>query len=177
VATMHSGESARFVIAPAYGYGDASGDSEVPPGSTLLFEVELLDVRAEGSVKTVSKDTDLNRLAEIRKEREAAEVKRVAEREAAEARKIASDAQRAEKSRKGGGASGGKEAAKEAAKEALKKKAAEREEKAAAAAVEKEAKRAKAAQLKAGAESRKAAAGDAAAAAPKRPPGYVSDED
>jgi len=40
VATMHTGEKARFRIREDYGYGQG-GSGSIPPGATLVFDVEL----------------------------------------------------------------------------------------------------------------------------------------
>ncbi|MDP2651396.1 MAG: FKBP-type peptidyl-prolyl cis-trans isomerase [bacterium] len=40
---MREGEVRRVIIAPDFGYG-AQGAGTIPPNSTLIFEVELLDV-------------------------------------------------------------------------------------------------------------------------------------
>jgi len=42
VATMKTGEIARFTIKPEYAYGDRA-QASIPANSTLVFEVELLD--------------------------------------------------------------------------------------------------------------------------------------
>lgn len=45
VAGMQVGEKRELLIAPEMAYGDRQVGNLIPPGSTLLFEVELIDVR------------------------------------------------------------------------------------------------------------------------------------
>jgi peptidylprolyl isomerase len=45
VASMKIGGKRTLLIPPALGYGDRGAGGVIPPGSTLLFEVELLGVR------------------------------------------------------------------------------------------------------------------------------------
>ena len=45
VAGMLIGEKRELKIAPELGYGDRGAGGAIPPGATLLFEVELLGLR------------------------------------------------------------------------------------------------------------------------------------
>lgn len=45
IATMLKGEKSVFTISSDYGYGAAGAGGVIPPNATLVFEVELLEVR------------------------------------------------------------------------------------------------------------------------------------
>ncbi|KAF3920009.1 hypothetical protein ABW21_db0201997 [Orbilia brochopaga] len=44
VPTMSVGEKARLTISADYAYGDKGFPNLIPPGSTLIFEMELLKI-------------------------------------------------------------------------------------------------------------------------------------
>ena len=44
VPQLSKGEKARLIVSPDYGYGAAGFKPVIPPNSTLIFEVELLQI-------------------------------------------------------------------------------------------------------------------------------------
>ncbi len=46
---MAIGELRELTIAPEMAYGDRGAGEAIPPGSTLVFEVELFDLQSLGA--------------------------------------------------------------------------------------------------------------------------------
>ena len=53
-ATMRIGEHAILVCKPEYAYGSSSAGPSIPPNSTLLFDVELLDYKEKINVSDMT---------------------------------------------------------------------------------------------------------------------------
>ena len=47
VQLMKVGEKARLVCPSAIAYGDRGAGGEIPPGATLVFDVELLEIKGK----------------------------------------------------------------------------------------------------------------------------------
>ncbi|HEY0601416.1 MAG TPA: FKBP-type peptidyl-prolyl cis-trans isomerase [Herpetosiphonaceae bacterium] len=48
VAQLRVGDKARLTLSPEYGYGARGAGGVIPPNASLIFEVELLDIRSRG---------------------------------------------------------------------------------------------------------------------------------
>ena len=49
---MNKGERAQLIIPASHAYGEGGQPPAIPPNSTLIFDIELLDHRKADLVKT-----------------------------------------------------------------------------------------------------------------------------
>ncbi|MGL4858356.1 MAG: FKBP-type peptidyl-prolyl cis-trans isomerase, partial [Enterobacteriaceae bacterium] len=52
---VHKGSKVKLVIPPALAYGESGVPGSIPPNSTLVFEIELLDIKHEAKEKPAAK--------------------------------------------------------------------------------------------------------------------------
>jgi hypothetical protein len=109
VPKLRVGDQVTLTLAPEFGYGETGDSDDIPGGATLIFKVQLVGIkdRTKGSG-----ESDRERLAQLRAEREAAAAEAKAKKEAAKAagedKKNALREKLANKGKKGKG--GGKKA-------------------------------------------------------------------
>lgn len=74
---LSAGQVAKLSASAAYAYGE-KGAPDIPPNSDLVFQIEVLDVRATHRHVEVEDftATDLSRLEDVRKQREVAQQRR-----------------------------------------------------------------------------------------------------
>ncbi|XP_022257869.1 peptidyl-prolyl cis-trans isomerase FKBP2-like isoform X2 [Limulus polyphemus] len=58
--SMCVGEQRRLTIPPHFGYGDSGAGERIPPNATLIFEVELLEIKDGPPPVNVFKEIDAN---------------------------------------------------------------------------------------------------------------------
>jgi peptidylprolyl isomerase len=106
---MRVGERAELVCRADYAYGDAGSPPDIPPGATLTFDVELLEVKPPRSAGASKVDvaSELARLTLQREERAASAAAAAEERKTSaqkrEEAKAAAAARLASKGQKKGG--------------------------------------------------------------------------
>ncbi|KAJ7527942.1 hypothetical protein O6H91_16G076900 [Diphasiastrum complanatum] len=110
IKTMKVGEVAEITCKPDYAYGEEGSPPDIPPGATLIFEVELLACKPRKGSTVDSVVAEKAKLEELRKEREAAAAKREEEKKKREEAKAAAASRLQAKleAKKGGGKSGSK---------------------------------------------------------------------
>lgn len=58
IASMTVGEKAELVLKPEYAYGDSGAGASIPPGATLIFMVELLQIGKGPKAARLSKSDE-----------------------------------------------------------------------------------------------------------------------
>ncbi|XP_057475535.1 peptidyl-prolyl cis-trans isomerase FKBP20-1 [Actinidia eriantha] len=108
--TMKVGEVAKFTIKPEYAYGSVGSPPDIPPGATLIFEIELVACRPRKGSTVNSVSDEKARLDELKKQREMAAAKKEDEKKKREEAKAAAAARIQAKleSKKGQGKGKGK---------------------------------------------------------------------
>ena len=111
VAAMKVGEHAQLTLASAYGYGENGDGEDIPPGSTLVFDVALVGLKhVVGSGK--AGEEERSRLEALRAERESLAAQKDAEKKQKEQAKADAQAKLqaklAAKNQKGKGGGKGK---------------------------------------------------------------------
>lgn len=69
---LRLGDQVKVTLSPAYAYGEAGSGEDVPPGSSLVFDIEVVEIK-ENNTKGERAALDRERLAALRAEREKAE--------------------------------------------------------------------------------------------------------
>ncbi|KAL8171562.1 hypothetical protein V2J09_023366 [Rumex salicifolius] len=92
VKTMKVGEIAKITCKPEYAYGSAGSPPDIPPESTLIFEVELLACKPRKGLSLEGAVDERARLEELRKQRELAAATKEEEKKKREEAKAAAAA-------------------------------------------------------------------------------------
>ncbi|KAI3987088.1 hypothetical protein MKX01_036878 [Papaver californicum] len=90
--TMKIGEVAKIICKPEYAYGSAGSPPEIPPESTLVFEVELVACRPRKGSNIASVSDERARLDELKRQREMAAATKEEEKKKREEAKAAAAA-------------------------------------------------------------------------------------
>ena len=57
--TMRIGEKAELILKPEYAYGEQGAGADIPPNSTLIFKVEIVQIDSRKAKKFMVSDEDL----------------------------------------------------------------------------------------------------------------------
>ncbi|KAL0402805.1 UNVERIFIED_CONTAM: Peptidyl-prolyl cis-trans isomerase FKBP20-1 [Sesamum radiatum] len=90
--TMKVGEVAKITCKPEYAYGSAGSPPDIPPDSTLIFEIELVACRPRKGSSLSSVSDERARLEELKKQRELAAAAKEEEKKKREEAKAAAAA-------------------------------------------------------------------------------------